>query len=293
MPAAAFSGFYPLIISPWNGDILWTEKRPFYYKLIVKYVLKNADAVTADNRVMKEICIKYGVREDKIKVILWFGTDTNIFKPLPEDYSLKKRLSLDGTTVVLCTRSICAQYNIDTIVRAIPLVLRQVPKAKFIFIWYSGDRVEEIKDMVNKLSINDSVFFLGRLDNYFEIPRYYSISQVAVSIASPDSTPASLLEAMACGVAPIVSNEPAIIELIKDNWNGIVVSPKDHKMLAEALTRLINNPDQRQLFAERNLKLVREIGDFDKNMKKIEELYYRLIEKRALGKSKKHTQLSD
>ncbi|MBU1037383.1 glycosyltransferase, partial [Patescibacteria group bacterium] len=48
-----FTGYHPLVISPWNGDVLWSKKRPYYHRYIVKQALKKADALTADNDIMK------------------------------------------------------------------------------------------------------------------------------------------------------------------------------------------------------------------------------------------------
>lgn len=273
-----FAGIRPLIISPWNGDILWTPPRAWYYKLFVGYALRKADALTSDNRVMKKGCLMYGVKEEKIHVVRWYGANLRRFFPQKKrDPEITAKLQLGDSPVILSTRSLSEGYNIDIIIKAIPLVLQKKHEAKFVFIWHGGDQLAKIENLIYQLGIDRAVRLVGRVDNYNNIPRYYSLSTIAVSIASPDSTPASLFEAMACGIPTIVSNEPAITEFIKDDWNGYVVSPRDHKELAEKIVKLLDDPVKCRLFSERNLELVKEKAGFDNEMGKVEELYRCLV----------------
>ncbi len=277
-----FTGFHPLLFTPWNGDILWARNKSFYYRSLVRFGLKQADAITVDNHVMRDTCLRYGAAEDKVCVTRWYGADVEHFHPQIDGSQIRDNLQLGDSPVVLSTRSLTAfPYNIDVIIKSIPLVIKEVPEAKFVFIWHATTEKDltKIKDMVVKLKIQDAVRLVGKIEDYCDVPKYYGIADAIVSIASPDSTPASLFEAMACGVPPVVSDIPAITEFVKDGWNGYVVPPRDHHAVAEAIVRLLKNSSTRRLFAERNLELVREKANYQKEMSKIEALYYTLIGK--------------
>jgi glycosyltransferase involved in cell wall biosynthesis len=110
--------------------------------------------------------------------------------------------------------------------------------------------------------------------------RYYTLADVFVSVSSLDSSPASLLEAMASGTTPVVGELPPILEWVIDGWNGHVVPLGDPRALAQAIIRAITHPEERRVFAQRNLELIREKGDHDKEMGKMEELYRLLIKQK-------------
>lgn len=277
-----FAGFHPILFTPWNGDILWQRNKSFYYRYLVHFGLRKADAITVDNHVMRDTCLRYGAAEDKICVTRWYGADVEHFHPKIDGSRIRDDLWLGDSPVVLSTRSLTMfPYNIDVIVESLPLVLKEVPEAKFVFIWHATteEDLTKIKDIIARLKIQDAVRLVGKVEDYCDVPRYYSIADAIVSIASPDSTPASLFEAMACGVPPVVSDIPAITEFIKDGWNGYVVPPRDHYAVARAIVRLLKDSLTRRLFAERNLELVREKANYQKEMSKMEALYYKLIEK--------------
>lgn len=275
----ALTFFRPLVISPWNGDVLWTKKRPFYYKLFVKHSLRKADALTADNQIMKNGLLEYGVREEKISIIRWYGTDINLFKPMEKNIRLLQQLDIKDGLVVLSMRSLEKGYSIDKIIESIPLVLEKCKNVTYIFAWYGGSLENEMRSLVKDLQIENKIRFVGRIA-YEDIPKYYSITDIAISIASPDSTPATLMEAMACGVPVIVSREKAITEFIKDSVNGEVVDHDKIEQIAEKTIKLLVNPNIRKLYGDRGRKLVMGTANGDIEMKKLERLYSQLIEER-------------
>ena len=94
------------------------------------------------------------------------------------------------------------------------------------------------------------------------------------------STPATLMEAMACGVPVIVSREKAITEFISNGINGEVVDPNDLTQIAEKTVKLLTSTETRKLYGSRGHELVMKVANMDVEMKKIESLYCKLIEDR-------------
>ncbi len=275
-----YTDFHPLVIMPWNGDVLW--KHPNKTKLnniFLKYALRRADLVLYNSQQMRNTCLK--IIKDETKLHNRLGVDLKSFYPQDKSAEIKERLNLGNSPVVLSTRSISEEYNIDIIVRAIPYILVKIPNTKFIFVWYFGNReeIKKIRKLFNVLKIESAVRFLGKRD-YAELPRYFNTADVFVSISSCDSAPMSLLEAMACGVAPVTADLASVNELVKDGWNACIVPQRDSKATAKAVIKLLEDENMRKLFAERNLGWVRENADYDKNMEEVERLYYKLVNER-------------
>ena len=273
---------YPIVIMPWNGDILWKESRSRFHSLFIKYALNKAKLILYNSEQMKLECQKLVSNNNKFHSRL--GINTLLFYPYKKFEEIKRvkdirnELELGNAPVILSTRSLGWFYNIDIIIKAIPTVLKNIPNAKFIFIWHGAGKTEinRIKKLVLILEVESSVRLVGKKE-YKELPIFYNLADVFVSISSNDSSPMSLLEAMACGVPPVTANHPAVNEKVKDGYNGYVVPQRDPKATAEAIIKLLTNEKIRTMFADRNLKWVRENADWDKNIKKIENLYFRII----------------
>ncbi len=81
-------------------------------------------------------------------------------------------------------------------------------------------------------------------------------ADVYVSASRSDSTSVSLLEAMACGAFPVVSDIPANREWIDDGVNGMLFPVGDADALARCLVAALGDPGRRTAAAAHNAALV-------------------------------------
>jgi len=271
----AISGFHPFVLTAWGSDIYICPEMSPKSKRQIKYALKQADLVTSDSEDLRKAIVKLDAPPDKV-FLVQFGVDLTRFNPQVDASSVRERLSLGDSPVVLCSRGFKPIYNTEILIRAIPLILSEVPDAKFILKNRYENEGAELRSLAKELKVNGAVRFVSSV-GYDEMPRYYAASDVFVSIPSSDATPASLLEAMACGVAPVVSDLPSVREWIRDGENGYIVPARDPEALAFAMIKLLRDVPTRRLFVERNLALVRERADHHRHMENMENLYYSLV----------------
>ncbi len=107
-------------------------------------------------------------------------------------------------------------------------------------------------------------------------------SPVTLSIPRSDATAASLLEAMAAGSLPIVSDLPANRQLVTDGVNGLVVPIDDVAATASALERAVNDSALRDSAAGANRAWVRDQGSWESSVGRVVDLY-RDVARRAGG----------
>jgi len=270
---AACSGFHPLVVSAWGSDILIRPKRNFLFRVITEYALRKADMVTCDSEVAREGLIKLGTEPANVKVILK-GVDTQQFSRQHINEELRTRLGISGVPTIVSTRSLEPIYNVEMLVKAIPLVLEQTPEAKFVIVG-NGKQRKYLENLAISLEISDSIRFVGRV-MHNELPKYLAISDIYVSTSLSDTSHISLQEAMACQLAPVVTDIPANSAWIEDGKNGFIVPVNDMEALADRVIHLIRNENLREEFGRANRHIIQEKAEYEKEMVKGEEAYREL-----------------
>lgn len=281
----ALSGFSPFILSVWGCDILCPIcenpclDRPIYpiFKtLLLKFAIAKAHLIFGNSKKLMDGAIYWGARESKCHIIRW-GVELDKFK-FKDKSLIKKRLGWDDCPVVVSHRGLESYYNIDILIEAVPLCLKEIPEAK-ILIMNDGSCLEKLKLQARRLGVLDSIRFIGYLD-YKKALQYLSIGDVCISIPSSDSFANSLIEAMILKVPLILTDLSAYKEFIKDGWNGFFVPVKDEKALAEKIIYLLKNKELMKQFGEKSYKLIKEEANYYKHMNRVENLYEELYAKK-------------
>jgi glycosyltransferase involved in cell wall biosynthesis len=270
------SGFHPLVLSAWGSDVLIDPKRFFLLKALVKYALKKADMITADGENTIEEMQKMGVDPRRTHII-YHGVDTQQFKPASKNEALEKELGLSESPVIISMRSLNPVYNVETVVKSVPLVLKQFPEAQFL-IGGDGMQRDYLKDMARSLGVLEHTRFLGNLPHH-KLPEYLVLADVYVSTSLSDSFSLSLAEAMSCGLAPVVTDSGDSRKWIENGKNGFIIPVKNAKILAEKTIYLLQNKELRRNMGEINRQMVEQRANYEKEMDKVEKLYQELVKR--------------
>ena len=129
----ALSGFHPLILTPLGSDITSDPEVSRVFRILVEFSLKRADMVHAADNITKNRLIELGCAPQKI-LVQQFGVDTTRFSPTAYSQSLRRKLASDDTYLALCGRWWRPQYSVDVFIKAMPLVLREIPNVKFVLL---------------------------------------------------------------------------------------------------------------------------------------------------------------
>tara|TARA_Y100000310_G_scaffold343159_1_gene449509 strand:- start:22900 stop:25047 length:2148 start_codon:yes stop_codon:yes gene_type:complete len=257
--------FKPLILTAWGSDILLGGKY-LIRRTILNLTIRKATWVNACSEKLQEVCLSLGAREKNSSVIL-HGVDTEIFKPKEKN---KKQITL------ITTRRLEPIYNHETLIRSIPLVLKRTKNVKFIFS-AGGFLENKLKSLAKSLNIDKKYIEFTGMVSYKKIKDNLLNSDIFVSIPFSDGTSPALMEAMSCGLPIIVTDTGFNKNWIKDGENAFIVPKNNLKIIADKIINLSKNKDLRQKFGKINRKIIIENAEFNKEMKKIEVLYYSLI----------------
>jgi glycosyltransferase involved in cell wall biosynthesis len=271
---AVFLGLHPLIMTAWGSDILIAPKESLITKIVVKYVLKKADLITCDAEHLKEAMIKLGASPSKIKTIN-FGIDTQKFCPGLKDENLIKSLGISNHQIVISLRRLEPGYSVETLIKAIPLVIKEIPDTKFLIV-SRGSQEEELKRLAKDLGVTESIRFVGQVPNE-ELPKYIRTADVYVSTSLSDGgISSSTAEAMACELPVIITDIADNKKWVKDGENGFLIPVKNPEILSEKIIYLLKNKGLGKRFGKAARKIIEERNDYYKEMAKMEKIHEEL-----------------
>lgn len=279
---AAFANYHPFIVSVWGSDVLVETKESKIKKLLIKWVLKRADAIVPTAEFMKDyLSAEFGLPPDKITRIPW-GIDLNIFHKgyEREIKKLREKLKIDKNAfVVLSNRHLSPKYNIENIIMAIPTVVKIYSNTVFIFIRGYGDIDFEnrLKEKIKKMGIESNVKFIGDFITPTQMAVFLNTADIVISIPKTDQFASSVLEGMVCGAIPIVSEIEVYKQYLENKKNAFLVNPDNPVEIAEKIIYCIEHPKIKEDFYNINKKIVEENENWEKNAIKMEKLYKRLI----------------
>jgi glycosyltransferase involved in cell wall biosynthesis len=278
--------FHPFVLTAWGSDINVDPHRNIFYQKLSQFALRRADLITAnsDDLATKIVALTDQARE---VAVIQGGLETDRFPFQRGNDELRQRLGLKDELVVISTRVLGKVYNLDILVRAIPIVRKAMPGVKFLFVYRgSSDQEQGLRKLIDEVGAANSAILIGAVENS-RIAEYYHLADIFVSITSSEGMPGSLTEAMACGAVPVVSDLPVIRDWMRPNINGLIVPVRDVEATAKAIVSLLLNPEKRVEIAERNRKLVIKKFDVRQWMLKMENIYYELVNKNEVIQSEK------
>src|SRR5262249_43911486 len=95
----------------------------------------------------------------------------------------------------------------------------------------------------------------------------------------------SAVEAQAMGIPVVATRVGGVSEAVADGMTGLLVPARDDKAIADAVIRLIRNPELRVSMSRAGPEFVSRRFDWEINAQRIENLYYSLMRKRFRGAS--------
>jgi glycosyltransferase involved in cell wall biosynthesis len=267
--ALAWNG--PYAVAAVGSDVLdrnnRTGIRKWFRESVIKFVCRRADIINTVSQELDDKLLKLKVPKSKL-LQLPFGVDTEQFCPAP-DMPRGKAIQM------ICTRRHGSFYDIPTIIKALA-ELKAKGKTFHCVFTSDGLLLEEHKKMACSLGLQDCVTFTGNLEHNM-LPVYLRQSDIYVSASLGDGTSVALLEAMACGLLPVVSRIPANLPWVRDGQTGFLFDTGNFKQLAEKLEIAMVDSDLHYRAFSENRQLVKIRCDQKTNMNRLAMAFEKLI----------------
>ena len=245
------------VVTAWGSDVLLTPQKNWLFKKIAVYSINKADYLTSDSKYMADRMRVLSGKKDLRILIANFGIKI-------------QNISVNKEDVIYSNRLHKTLYRIDKIILAFDKFLKtEKGKNWKLIIGATGSETEKLVQLTNDLKIQDHVQFCGWVDSKVNIENY-SKAKIFISIPESDATSISLLEAMAYGCLPIVSDLPANREWITPNENGIIVKNYDEDFISKYFE--IDHAKMKMI----NDRLIQEQATVEVNKRKFIDMYNQL-----------------
>jgi glycosyltransferase involved in cell wall biosynthesis len=275
----------PILITFWNGDVIWWAKYTFLEKLFKKQIVRRgvlqSKAVTVNSSTALDACRSIGKNEADIHLIRYPGVDLDLFSP-GNKAQARARLQIDAAYVVLWPRGAGYYHNIQTLLKAVPGLVHRYRTILFILLQVIQNDNVMSREIAEWISLHPqyqkNVLCLGSVPHQ-EMPDYYRVSDVMVSLSSHDSLPNCMLEAMSCKVPLIMGDIPQIREWIVDNRNGYLIPVDSESALSERIGQICedaNNADGR--LVQDNRRLIEKEFDSRVIKERVKDLVVKIAE---------------
>jgi D-inositol-3-phosphate glycosyltransferase len=212
----------------------------------------------------------YGANPDKIGIVPP-GVDLELFRPLPCEQARTSIGMPADDLLILFVGRIQRLKGIDTLMRAMSLVLQQQPELRHrvCVSIIGGDptpdssreraELERLNSLRAELGIGDLVTFLGAKDQD-TLVNYYSAASMVVMPSHYESFGMVALEAMACGTPVIASDVGGLSFNVSDGFNGFLVPDRNPAALAEKIGLLLKHDHLRRQLGAQARKWAQRFG---------------------------------
>jgi glycosyltransferase involved in cell wall biosynthesis len=171
--------------------------------------------------------------------------------------SIRDDLGLPGDVrLVVSTSRLASWKRVDDVIRAFAKVVATRPDAVLV-ISGTGPDAPSLEALAARALPQQNVIFAGALPRHVNL-RLIAQADVFCSFYDFSNVGYALLEALAAGVAVVVTNTGATSTFVAEGVNGIVVEPRDIDAAADAIGRLLGDPSERQRLADNAQRRARD-----------------------------------
>jgi len=263
---AALVGRHPLSVTAWGSDLLRAGHA--LKRARSRFVLERADLVLADAENLARAARDLGAPAARVHCIPWGVDLTRYDAAAPREPGL-----------LVSARMLEPVYDIGTVLAGVAPVLRARPDARLALAG-DGSRRRALEAAAASLLPPGRFQFVGRLDAT-SLASWLSRAEIYVSASRSDSTSVTLLEAMASGAVPVVTDLEGNREWVDEGAGARLFRVGDAAGLTRALDAVLSDPAWAEEARRRNRRVVEERADRSRNLAEIESLFVGLAGRRG------------
>ena len=259
---ALASGVRPLVVTAHGDDVLIAPGNPAL-RLVVRRVLRAAQLVTVPSEQMRDAVRELAGPGTSIDVFQ-YGVEADRLEAVAAAARAGRRHATD-TLELVSARPLLRLYRFEVLLDALALLASR-GIAWHCTLFGDGPERSALEAQTQRLAIADRVDFRGHRQPE-EVEQALARADLFVSVAESDGASIALLEALALGAVPVLSDIPANRAWVEDGVNGVLTALVP-AAVADAIERAaaLDSVEVRSV----NTRLVAAHGDRDTNLAALE-----------------------
>lgn len=238
---------------------------------------ESSEVIVNSNYMKNEVQRLFGLPYDKINVIP-NGVNLQLFSNVNIDYDFRRQYAMDNEKIILYVGRLVYEKGIQNLIAAMPKILDRYHDSKLI-ICGRGGMIDELREQVKYLGIENKVYFAGYCDSK-KIQKMYKCADVAVFPSTYEPFGIVAIESMLSGTPTIVSDVGGLNEIIEHGVTGMKSYAGNANSIADSVLSLLFDPKLCANISQNAIKKVKE----NYNWSKITDSTY-YVYQLAIGKT--------
>ena len=238
---------------------------------------ESSEVIVNSNYMKNEVQRLFGLPYDKINVIP-NGVNLQLFSNVNIDYDFRRQYAMDNEKIILYVGRLVYEKGIQNLIAAMLKVLDRYHDSKLI-ICGRGGMIDELREQVKYLGIENKVYFAGYCDSK-KMQKMYKCADVAVFPSTYEPFGIVAIESMLSGTPTIVSDVGGLNEIIEHGVTGMKSYAGNANSIADSVLSLLFDPKLCANISQNAIKKVRE----NYNWSKITDSTY-YVYQLAIGKT--------
>ena len=238
---------------------------------------ESSEVIVNSNYMKNEVQRLFGLPYDKINVIP-NGVNLQLFSNVNIDYDFRRQYAMDNEKIILYVGRLVYEKGIQNLIAAMPKVLDRYHDSKLI-ICGRGGMIDELREQVKYLGIENKVYFAGYCDSK-KMQKMYKCADVAVFPSTYEPFGIVAIESMLSGTPTIVSDVGGLNEIIEHGVTGMKSYAGNANSIADSVLALLFDPKLCANISQNGIKKVKE----NYNWSKITDSTY-YVYQLAIGKT--------
>lgn len=201
---------------------------------------ESTEVIVNSNYMKSELQRLFGLPFEKINVIP-NGVNLNLYNGVERDYNFRRQYAADNEKIILYVGRLVYEKGIQNLISAMPKILNCYHDSKLI-IAGKGGMIDELREEVRRLNIENKVYFTGYL-NLTQVTKMYKCADVAVFPSTYEPFGVVALEGMLSGTPVVVSDVGGLNEIVEHRVNGMKSYAGNPNSIADSILELLFNPE--------------------------------------------------
>ncbi len=273
----------PLIVSFYGRDATLLPRK-LYWRRLYRPLFRTATRILAEGHHMAKTLAEIGAPEDRIRVI-HLGVDPGGFH-----FAERKAPAAGEPIIGLISASFREKKGIEYAIEATAQVREKHPAFRLRIVG-DGPLRPHLESRITELGLSDVVELLG----YQPYPVYREELErahlfLAPSVVAKDGdteggAPVCLIDAQACGLPILATTHCDIPEITSPDQSSVLVPERDANALAEALNRLLSQPQSWADMGRKGRAHVEAEFDISRQVDRMADLYDEVLQETGMTRS--------